>query len=982
MKLAIIADTHFHNWKTFGTAINEKWGWSKRLDEQVLTVLEAIRIANVEREVDYFIHGADWVHTVGSISNEVANALDYVLSNLPLPLITGSGNHDTVVRRAPKIAHVITPVIERLVKKTVNLPNVKFVSYYDDVDYTTLKGYDLVVLHKTPIGCRVGNYTFTDGVDWKTLAKQNKQVAFAHIHQMQVLSDNCFVIGAPYHLTFGDIGDRGMWIIDTDSNTTEFIKLHYPEFLTVETPDLVKDDQNYYRVLHSEKRIDKDRVISVVIPQRFEERIKSTEFHSILREWLTLKEKDETYLLAINDILTEKLNLVKNFFKGRVKEVKIKDFGSVANVSYEVAKGFTLVTGVGETFDSNGVGKSTIIGESFCWCLFDETTKGLTGNDVIRDRPTIQKDCSVEVLLVDDAHAYKVKRTRKGGLEIYDMYGSKENLVADMKQTERQTYLESLLGFNKQVFMAACYFSQENLMMLTGLGDAEKTNMITDLLGFETYDDLYERVGLKISGFENDIKKLEESKVGLDKQQAIAINNVEFMVQSIETSNKQITEFDVTLVDLKKKIDDLNGKVVELSKEMPETKVNYDDELKELYDLKDSHNKKIEEVESEIELLRSTVDNEKKGQYSLQSTLVQYQKEVRKLEDEIEKLKNLEFGLRCDKCGSVISKENANLFIEEKTASIEKIKEEERAGNAKLQGISNGLSNLEGKITEQRNRKLEISEKLKKVEVFIRDTITERDNQNRRIQESKIEITKLTGEIKANEKLTTDYTRQLMGLKLKRKEFEEQKVKYDKELELISQSLKETDWRIDKTKKGIDVLDFWKVAFSPKGIRALLLDSFCNEINASVNSFLSRVSCGSMSIVMRPTAVLKSGEERNKIGMDILLDGLPRNYKSLSGGEKRRVDVSLCFGLNDWVSRRYGIPNGLLGVIVFDEVFSFLDKTGEESTAELLFEEGVNKALFVIDHALNLQSFADRIWQVKKVNQVSILEKEVQDVDR
>jgi len=120
--------------------------------------------------------------------------------------------------------------------------------------------------------------------------------------------------------------------------------------------------------------------------------------------------------------------------------------------------------------------------------------------------------------------------------------------------------------------------------------------------------------------------------------------------------------------------------------------------------------------------------------------------------------------------------------------------------------------------------------------------------------------------------------------------------------------------------------------------------------------------------------VLKSGEERNKIGMDILLNGLPRKYKSLSGGEKRRVDISLCFGLNSWVSSRYGLPNGLLGVLIFDEIFSFLDKSGEESTATLLYEQGANKAIFVIDHAMNLSSYAVRVWKVRKVGGISTLE--------
>jgi len=180
----------------------------------------------------------------------------------------------------------------------------------------------------------------------------------------------------------------------------------------------------------------------------------------------------------------------------------------------------------------------------------------------------------------------------------------------------------------------------------------------------------------------------------------------------------------------------------------------------------------------------------------------------------------------------------------------------------------------------------------------------------------------------------------------------------------------------DKVKftENIDICEFWKVAFSAKGIRAVLLDRFCNEFNSSVNIYLSQVSNGSMGITLTPTKTMKSGEERNKIGMVIGLESREVDYRSLSGGEKRRVDASLCFGLNNWIGKKYGIEYGLLGVIVCDEVFAFLDKAGEESIAQLLSEEGQNKAVFVIDHALTLDAYADRVWRVVKRKGISELE--------
>jgi DNA repair exonuclease SbcCD ATPase subunit len=97
------------------------------------------------------------------------------------------------------------------------------------------------------------------------------------------------------------------------------------------------------------------------------------------------------------------------------------------------------------------------------------------------------------------------------------------------------------------------------------------------------------------------------------------------------------------------------------------------------------------------------------------------------------------------------------------------------------------------------------------------------------------------------------------------------------------------------------------------------------------------------------------------------------SYKSLSGGQKRRVDVSLCLSLNKWVSDRYNVPNGLLGLIILDEIFSYLDKEGEESLANLISSESSNKAILVVSHTPSLESFATNIWEVEMRNNISKL---------
>jgi DNA repair exonuclease SbcCD ATPase subunit len=80
--------------------------------------------------------------------------------------------------------------------------------------------------------------------------------------------------------------------------------------------------------------------------------------------------------------------------------------------------------------------------------------------------------------------------------------------------------------------------------------------------------------------------------------------------------------------------------------------------------------------------------------------------------------------------------------------------------------------------------------------------------------------------------------------------------------------------------------------------------------------------------------------------------------------------------LNKWVSNKYQIPNGLLGLMILDEMFSFIDRMGEESIATLLYEESQTKSVLVISHTPELASYATRIYNVTKENGVSHLDTE------
>lgn len=976
MKIGFITDSHLCNWRDFGDTGIQRGRISRRMQSQLNVLIQAFDIFE-KSKVDYVCHLGDWTHSVGITKNEELNALVELLERQDFDWTYVHGNHDTAVRIKPDDHNIITNVIERFARSTGELEKelkIKIVNYYDEVDYDEIKGYDLVLLHKTPCGAKIGSFIFEDGVDWKRLADTNRLVLFGHIHQKQVLAKNCIILGSPMPFTFGDEGERGIWILDTEDFSIEFRKLKYPEFVTVENPDEVKEDGNYYRVLNCKEKINKQNVISVRKPEVFEERIKANTFDGIVGEWLKLNGKDDAYRESIKDLVTDKFQLERNIFKGKIKSVVVDNFGSVDRVAYKIVNGFIYVSGSSDTMDSNGSGKTSVFGEAPYWCLFDETTKGVSGDSVIRDTPELQPDCKVELVLADGDTEIKISRTRKKGLLVIR---NGEELVGGLRQADRQKYLETLLGIDKTMFLASCYFSQKNLITLTGLGDAEKTGMITDLLGFEAYDDLYGGVTTKIKVKENELSALTQSE-------ALRLENELKIIESSEKlMEKRIDELKDSLINVEER---LITKKKSLNEQLREDKspINVDEVRKEI----DECLTTVASLEKEEETCQACIGEKEEGLnivYSEQTKIANglhavkvertsLDRAVEMLRMQIAKVSGAKIDGRCENCGAEITEANKQAFIKEKEEEIAKHRKSISDYEVQINAIEEALTQVKTAFTDLQKVIAEIKELKAKyrrdIEVFRR----KKDNLTKALQEEELRSTKIEQIKKELSEQIAEYLKDIEGYEISIVDAVKEKKELQPKKEEIKIAIADITRKVASLAKDIEQLNFWKTAFSSKGIRGLLLDRFCNEINDFANKYLSIVSDGTMSMVMTPTKTLKSGEERNKIGLDIFVGDKLKSYIQLSGGEQKRCEISICLGLNRWIATRYNIPHGLFGIMVIDELFSHIDAGGADSIAQLLHEESANRSLIVIEHNAGLASYADLILRVVKENGVSRLE--------
>jgi len=958
-KALIIADPHIHTWEQFGLSSDGRM--FKRLAEQI-NVFDQITETIFKEEIKVVIVAGDLCHKVGEVPIEALNVVGDFFSKWRyngVKIYFVDGNHDIIDRKNPEWYESINTLFD---EDEGEPEGVKFIHFCDEVDYASIKGHDLVVVHQTPIGARIGNFEFKNGVNWKELAAHNKMVVFGHIHQRQELAPNCHILGAPMHLNFRDTGDRGVHIYE--DGKLRFVKLNSPKFITVETSaDVVKGDGNYYRVLHAEERSEDTNVINIVKPKYFEERLKNQSFHELLSEWVEINKKPKEYLEVLKPIIDEKFQLVKKVFKGTIQKIVIKDFLSIANLELNVRDGFIYIKG------ANGAGKSSIF-EAVYWALYGKTTKGLTGDDILRDKPTLQENAVVEVFLGNGNGQGLIRRTRKTGLEVYKNVKDEVPVTEGMLQGRRQSLLEELLGIPEGLFLGACYFSQENLKMLTGMGDTDKTNLITDMLGFEIYDDLKNKCHEQIKDYNiNELPGYDSEIIEYEKQLAVYNSQYKSTEQDIIDLENRRKFFENNKIRYEEEIAKLEKEILKLPTLESKKYLSIGNIEKHILSLEeDKINLKnsilvLEKEKEQLDVALLTNRTEISAldvQCNLNSDI------LTKLKTKIAKLDTLVSGDRCDSCNTLITEENRKIH------QAEKRKEEAELTNLNIPLVAKSREfGLESKRIENKIFELNLNK---------RDLVNHIDNTEGEIKQANNKIAEIK-EFEYERKGKEDNIRHKINMQEASIEMEF-KTKVEVEMNIIEKkgalkdimssrefamhSISGVNNKIKTVSSNIEKLEFWKEAFSSRGIRALLLDNFCNEFNSIIAKYVSLVSNGELTLLLNPKSMTKKGEERNELGLDITNKGAIRKYQSLSGGEKRRVDVSLCLSLNKWAANRHELPSGLLGILILDELFSYVDHCGEETIGNLLREEGINKAVFVVAHTSSLESFATEVKEVYK----------------
>tara|TARA_R110000824_G_scaffold103010_1_gene244979 strand:- start:343 stop:1926 length:1584 start_codon:yes stop_codon:yes gene_type:complete len=160
--------------------------------------------------------------------------------------------------------------------------------------------------------------------------------------------------------------------------------------------------------------------------------------------------------------------------------------------------------------------------------------------------------------------------------------------------------------------------------------------------------------------------------------------------------------------------------------------------------------------------------------------------------------------------------------------------------------------------------------------------------------------------------------------------------KYQEIRDKLSSKIAHSEGIKKDNKLKYEVMRFWEKAFSQQGIIKYIIRNILDYLNDRINYYLS--------FLTNSQYTLKFNEELLE---EVTCNGQLLQYISLSGGEKRKVNLAVTMALKDLLLLT---DKNQPDLIFFDEVAENLDEEGIQGLYALLEEIKKDRTVFVITH--------------------------------
>lgn len=338
----------------------------------------------------------------------------------------------------------------------------------------------------------------------------------------------------------------------------------------------------------------------------------------------------------------------------RIESIHGENFLSYQQLDLEIKTGISSLTG--ENLDnpgnrSNGAGKTALI-DLISWVFFGETTRGISGDDVINLQA--EKGTRGEVRLSGGVSVIRHRKYPKLKNSVIIEQDGEKTQFDRMKDAQHQ--IERLLGVDWLSFRQSALFGQDATRFL-GLPDSEKKGVIERILGIEVLDTAAELARKEVRHLREKSEKAErdaelarerersatnELRVRRDelaekrehnkKEQAEIAEEIKLQERDLSELQQQVGEFEALGTELDQAHTELDQAVAEVER-LESLEGERRGRLETLQDKSGRLEREAREFEQAAELIRADADSRAS---SIESRTELQRKGIAEVEEAIE----------------------------------------------------------------------------------------------------------------------------------------------------------------------------------------------------------------------------------------------------------------------------------------------------------------------------------------------------------
>lgn len=583
----------------------------------------------------------------------------------------------------------------------------------------------------------------------------------------------------------------------------------------------------------------------------------------------------------------------------RLLSLSVRNFLSIDTLDLDVAE---QMAGDWLIYGPNGSGKTSLV-EAIYYLVTGDTTKGLTVSDMPnRYGPSNEFEVSGSVRIGNDTYSIRRGRSKAGPFLNFSRVKDGGSVSLDGRSiAETQAALDRLTGLSAETIRLLAYFSARNEVTFTDLKPAAKNDLLNLLSGA----DIVEELGAKVAEMQRTFSSKFDEETGA----------IRFMEQEKVRVMNQLQAYRLKASEA----DDGQGEA--LRQEAGKL-----DDAALLLGLRDIPEMLKQRVSEMLDGLDPTIQADYRA------------------------------------AGDKLAKLSASLVrLTEQASAMETAAKKAREGQERVKHAG---------TCPTCNQPLPSPEKL------LANYASELRTAEGRMKELKAEAAKVTARISAVEKeraVLLARVQKAEKTQVTAQRYRDMSERISRHLSKLAESspvaqikaAEETAARLDADMaKKRTLVTAYSVGVEAASWIARRLLGRSGLLVSALNSTALDALVAEMNQVagdeamFHAGAVMKGGNPQVSVSFD---GEDPVSHAEMSGGQKRLADIVLMVSLNNLVSRKFRLRHGVLGLVVFDEVFLFLDDRFLD-VAQLALGRSISPTRLVVSHDARLQSaFSQRI---------------------